>query len=90
MDFAAVTKDGPFCLLSGCSDVVHLDGIGGYGRRDTSRTSLPDCIPPSGWSMDCLPKSGLLRLWPSSGEMLIGMALSSFEVYAMPRRPRKV
>ena len=32
MDFVAVNKEGePICRLSGCSDVLHLDGIGGYG-----------------------------------------------------------
>lgn len=29
MDFVAVNKDGePICRLSGCSDVLNLDGIG--------------------------------------------------------------
>lgn len=33
MDFVAVDhKDEPICRLSGCSDVLHLDGIGGYGK----------------------------------------------------------
>lgn len=35
MNFVAVNKDGePICRLSGCSDVLNLDGIGGYGYRD--------------------------------------------------------
>lgn len=30
MDFVAVNRDHkPICRLSGCSDVLHLDGIGG-------------------------------------------------------------
>ena len=33
MDFCAVDiNDEPICLLSGCSDVLHIDGIGGYGE----------------------------------------------------------
>ena len=29
MDFVAVKGKEPFCRLSGCSDVIHMDGIGG-------------------------------------------------------------
>ena len=30
MDFVAVSKEGePICRLSGCADVLNLDGIGG-------------------------------------------------------------
>jgi hypothetical protein len=85
MGFVAVGKDNiPICRISGGSDVVHVDGIGGYGKawRDACIT-LPRLIPPSGWSIDCLPKSGLLRLWPSSGTMVCGAALSSFEIFAL-------
>ena len=33
MDFVAVSEDGePICRLSGNSDVLHVDGIGGYGN----------------------------------------------------------
>ena len=36
MDFVAVDEDGePICRLSGCSDVLHLDGIGGLGIGDS-------------------------------------------------------
>jgi len=28
MDFIAVKNDIPVCRLSGCSDVIHFDGIG--------------------------------------------------------------
>ena len=69
MDFVAVSKDGePICRLSGCSDVLNLDGIGGRGDRW------------QGWSIDCLP-CGYLRLF-SRSTMTAGPALSNFEVYA--------
>lgn len=83
MDFVAVKDNKPVCLLSGCSDVIHVDGIGGYGDnwREKYKT-IPRFIPPSGWSIDCLKKSGLFRMWPSSNKIKCGYALSSFEIFA--------
>lgn len=81
MNFVAVNKDGePICRLSGCSDVLNLDGIGGYGYRDRRLGELSNHIEPKGWSIDCLP-CGYLRLF-SRSTMTAGAALSSFEIYA--------
>ena len=86
MDFVAVTGNGPQCLLSGCSDAIHIDGIGGYGKDWLRKYgTVPHVVPVSGWAIDCLPKSGLLRIWPSSEKMTCGPALSSFEIYALPK-----
>ena len=75
MDFVAVSKDGePICRLSGCSDVLNLDGIGGYGNWRLGK--LPNHIEPKGWSIDCLP-CGYLRLF-SRSTMTAGPALSNF------------
>ena len=81
MDFVAVTEKNKMIRLSGCSDVIHIDGIGGYGK-DWYRVfgSVPECIPPKGWSIDCLPKSGLLRIFCDK-YMECDNALSSFSVY---------
>ena len=85
LDFVAVRKGKPICRLSGCSDVIHIDGIGGYGFDWVEKYgTVPTFIPPSGWSIDCLPVSGLLRIWPNSHRMTCGAALSSFEIYALP------
>lgn len=79
MDFVAVSKDGePICRLSGCSDVLKLDGIDGRGNWRDSR--LPSLIEPKGWRIDCLP-CGYLRLF-SRDTMTAGPAQSSFEIYA--------
>lgn len=79
MDFVAVNKeDEPICKLSGCSDVLNLDGIGGYGNWRTGE--LPRRIEPKGWTIDCLP-CGYLRLF-SRSTLTAGPALSSFEIYA--------
>lgn len=51
MDFVAVNDEGePICRLSGCSDVLTFNVIGGCGKR---------------WSIDCLP-CGYLRLFSQS------------------------
>lgn len=81
MDFVAVRKDGePICRLSGCSDVLNLDGIGEYGKWRSDEHQFPNRIEPKGWSIDCLP-CGYLRLFSRSA-MTAGPALSSFEIYA--------
>lgn len=77
MDFVACKSNKPICRLSGCSDVFHLNGIGGYGNFNGS---IPVSTPVIAWSIDCLPKSGLLRLW-CNFKLLAGPALSSFELF---------
>lgn len=78
MDFVAVNKDGePICRLSGCSDVLNLDGIGGYGDW---RGVVPHLVAPKGWKIDCLP-CGYLQLF-SRSTLTAGPALSDFEIYA--------
>lgn len=90
LDFVAIKGGESICRLSGCSDVIHLDGIGGYGHDWVKKyRGVPTLIPPSGWNMDCLAKSGLLRLWPDSNRMLCSSALSSFEIFALPEKKKK-
>jgi len=85
MKFVAVTDNKPTCIISGYSDVVHLDGIGGYGDNWGAKGGVPKFILPSGWNIDCLPKSGLLRLF-CKGKIKCGAALSSLEIYAKERK----
>ena len=40
LDFVAVTEGVPQCLLSGCSDVINFDGIGGWGKIGWKNTSI--------------------------------------------------
>jgi len=83
MDFVACNKDGPIKRLSGCSDVIHIGGIGGY---NTDCVPFPNKIDPTRWSIDCLPKSGLLRIFThgifTHRKLTVGPALSSFDVYS--------
>jgi len=72
LDFIALgEKSTPICRLSGCSDVIHLDGIS--AMLSTRKTA---------WNIDCLKKSGLLRLWNGSKnrKLTAKAALSSFEL----------
>ena len=81
MDFVAVTKD-KMIRLSGCSDVLHIDGIGGYGKNWFDRFgAVPNSIEPKGWSIDCLPKSGLLQIF-CYDKITADHALSSFSIYS--------
>ena len=83
MDFVAIRNNYPVCRLSGCSDVIHLNGIGGYGYNWLEKyEGLPSSVPPLDWTIDCLPKSGLLRLFCPRGKGVIcGPSLSSFEIF---------
>ncbi len=86
MDFVAVRDNKPVCLLSGCSDVIHVDGISGWGENWLNKYSgIPTLVPPSGWSIDCLSRSGLLRMWPAGKKIKCSAALSSFEMYAVEK-----
>lgn len=86
MTFVAVKNTEAVCRLTDSSDVLHLDGIGGYGYRWLEKYGMvPTQIPPSGWTMDCMPKNGLLRIWPNSGRILCGNGLSSFQVFALDK-----
>lgn len=88
MSFVAADEDdNPIGLIGGGSDVIHLDGIGGFGFDWLDKYGkVPDLVPPSGWNVDCLPKSGFLRFF-CDGKIKCGPSLSSMEIYAV-RRPR--
>ncbi len=85
MDFVAVKEGVPFAKLSGVSDVIHLDGIGGYGwswlKAFGGLPTLYNRNTP--WMIDCLPKSGLLRIFTGDWKGLrAGHRLSSFELFS--------
>jgi len=89
IDFVACKKDTAICRLSGCSDVLHINGIGGFGYKwSEDGLGVPNKIRPIDWNIDCLPVSGLLRLFLGNSDMILitdGMALSSFCIYAVPK-----
>jgi len=77
MDFVACVEHHPVCRLSGCSDVLEL---GGTAFVFTGHSSFHNSN--IGFSIDCLPKSKLLRIFPRRGKMRCSAAFSTFEVYA--------
>lgn len=88
MEFVGVDENmEPVVRMSGCSDVIHIDGIGGYGKWDGDG-KLPRSRPIQAWSIDCLPKSGYLRLF-CHGQIVVGHDLSSFEIFWKEREIEK-
>jgi hypothetical protein len=83
MDFIAISNENiPFVRLSGCSDVMHIDGIGGYGKNWLEKyKTVPQSVPVRSWNIDCLKTSGLLRIF-GPDKMTAGKALSSFELFS--------
>lgn len=82
MDFVAVKNGEAICRLSGYSDVIHIDGIGGYGKDWYQKGRVPSMIEVKAWSIDCLHKSGLLQIFVWDGKLTCGAAISSFELWA--------
>lgn len=83
------TNDEPIGKIGGCSDVLNLDGIGGYGEAWLSKyNEVPKQIPVHGWTIDLLP-CGYLRVW-SRNHLFINdrVIYSNMEVFAEdePRR----
>jgi len=61
-------------VVSGWSDVIHLNGIGGNGI-DFQHPKYVD------WRIDCLPKSGCMRLFSSNELTTDNFIGSDFCVY---------
>lgn len=86
MDFIAVKGENPIYRLSGCSDVIHIDGINGLGscwfnKHNEIRTIKT--IPISAWNIDCLRESGLLRIFCFGKSLKAGTSISSFEIFSV-------
>ena len=80
MDFVAVNdEEFPICRMSGISDTLEINGIGGYGERGIGKWAQPHS-----WTIDCLP-CGLLRLFSDHNALKAGWDLSSFEVFYMEK-----
>ena len=82
MKFVYLKRDGEVAgVCGGSSDVLHLDGIGGYGQD--WRTGIDERkIPVSAWSIDCLP-NGCLRLFSRKPLMAPENSLSDAEIFTV-------
>lgn len=90
MEFALIGDDGAaICRVGGGSDVIVIDGIGGYGVRGISKalklSNGQPVVVPHGCSIDCLP-CGYLRLFSNGGcSLMLERPYwngSTFEIYA--------
>ena len=68
--------------VGGGSDVLHLDGIGGFGYHRPFEDRFFDRVTPKGWSIDMLP-SGYCRVFTNRTLFIADdMILSSAEIYS--------
>ena len=68
-------------VIGGCSDVIHINGIGGYGK-DWERGIATGTVERVDWSMDCLCESECVRLFASRDLETRDWCGSDFEVFA--------
>ena len=89
LDLVACQHEVAFCRLAGGSDVINLEGIGGFGYRWHEREGASRfLVVPVGWSIDCLKKSGLLRLFNMHHRIRVGLSLSNLEIWSIPDERR--
>lgn len=73
-------EDSIVGVIGGYSDVLHLNGISGYGlsfeRNIATRT-----VPIADWAIDCLDTSGCLRLFGPKMTLNDHIQTSSVEIY---------
>ena len=72
--------------VGGWADVVHLNGIGGYGLN-WERTLSTGTIEVTDWNIDLLPTSKCLRVFSSRELKIEDIICSDFEVFATERMP---
>lgn len=80
MSFVTIQNGVPTYRISGCSDVIHLGGIGGHNIKSTDRIKS-QTVPNADWHIDCLPVSGLLRIFSGNYKLYVGASLSDFELF---------
>ena len=83
MKFALTHNNKVVGCVGGGSDVVHINGIGGYGKYGNDFTSalISQKVPRVCWRIDCLP-NGLLRLFSDHWLSIDDIICSDFALYA--------
>lgn len=84
MEFCLIDRNNePIGKVGGGSDVVKLDGIGGYGYDWLNKYDhVPNHIPIHSWSLDMLP-CGYLRVWARTTLFINDRLIcSNMEVFA--------
>ena len=81
MKFALTAGENVVGCVGGGSDVIHLNGIGGYGKfEELERTLRTNTVKWIDWSIDCLP-NGLLRIFCSRDLEIDDFIWSDFNLY---------
>lgn len=80
MSFVTIQKGVPTYRISGCSDVINLGGIGGHNIKSIDRIKSKT-VPNADWHIDCLPVSGLLRIFSGNYKLYVGASISDFELF---------
>ena len=82
MKFVLTRGDEIVGCVGGGVDVVHLNGIGGYGK-EWERSLQTGVTPTVDWSLDLLNTSKCVRVFSSHALTLSdGIICSDFEVFA--------
>lgn len=69
-------------VVSGWSDVVHINGIGGYGNNVMAPFGgVKQKTKVVGWSIDCMPGSGCVRLFSDKDCVIEGTFVGSDFVF---------
>ena len=86
MKFALMDHWEVVGCVGGGSDVIHLNGIGGYGKYEDYHEALKTGLTKRvNWSIDCLP-NGLIRLFCSKKLELDEIICSDFNLYVKSER----
>lgn len=82
MKFILVRQGAIVGAVSGWSDVLHLNGIGGYGKYEEFHMALASGMTKRiGWKIDCLTKSNCIRLMCDHNLSADYMAVSDYSVF---------
>ena len=85
MKFVLTHGDEIIGVVGGECDVIHLDGIGGYGKLhgDELKTAIvSNMTKRTDWSIDCLWQSHCIRLFSSYACEIDDFIGSDFCIYA--------
>jgi hypothetical protein len=82
MKFALMNHSEVVGCVGGGSDIIHLNGIGGYGQYDIEykKAIITNMVKRIDWSIDCLP-NGLVRLFCSDKLKIDDFICSDFNLY---------
>jgi hypothetical protein len=82
MKFALMNYSEVVGCVGGGSDIIHLNGIGGYGQYDIEykKAIITNMVKRIDWSIDCLP-NGLVRLFCSDKLKIDDFICSDFNLY---------